>query len=436
MTTIVSIPNVNFSLQAPPAVQQIKLPQPTVQPNLSSIQQAPFTVSRKHAIPNLSAWTFSVPGSQPQPILPVPQAVVSYPQVIPTPAVGTTVTTASAPVMPVHSGGTVFYCHPQQSTVPNVTTSAQQASTSPLNVHAPVFTPPGTTVTPQITPTAVTVQDLAQLITATKRDHLLEWKVAQYNGDPLQWHEWFGQFKSAIDSTTLSDDVKLTYLKTLVTGKAKTAIAEFVYCGTMYRDALQTLERKFGQPHAVVTVYLDKLSSVPPLKMHNSENIINYSATISGIVGVFRSLKYDHDLSSASLLAQAVQKLPPNMKEGWSLHVVKRNLARPTLLDFNDWLKEKAEAHERMKASSNKPKMEESSPSATNTTKTSTNVFASASSSAATSSKSTAIVTKFAPCVVCKEKHPLWRCSVFRDKTPTESKNCCRQQIVFLLPQR
>ena len=253
----------------------------------------------------------------------------------------------------------MFYCNPQQSTVPNVTTSAQQAYTSPLSVHAPAFTPTGTKVTPQVTPAAVTVQDLAQLITATKRDHLPEWKLAQYNGDPLQWHEWFGQFKSAIDSTTLSDDVKLTYLKTLVTGKAKTAIAEFAYCGTMYRDALQTLERKFGQPHAVVTAYLDKLSSVPPLKMHNSESIISYSATISGIVGVFRSLKYDHDLSSASLLAQAVQKLPPNMKEAWSLHVVKRNLARPTLLDFNDWLKEKAEAHERMKASSNKPKTEE-----------------------------------------------------------------------------
>ena len=287
-----------------------------------------------------------------------------------------------------------------------------------------------------MTPAAVTVQDLAQLITATKRDHLPEWKLAQYNGDPLQWHEWFGQFKSAIDSTTLSDDVKLTYLKTLVTGKAKTAIAEFAYCGTMYRDALQTLERKFGQPHAVVTAYLDKLSSVPPLKMHNSESIISYSATISGIVGVFRSLKYYHDLSSASLLGQAVQKLPPNMKEAWSLHVVKRNLARPTLLDFNDWLKEKAEAHERMKASSSKPKTEENSPSATNKTKTSTKVFASASSSGATSSKSGANVTKVAPCVV-QGKTPLWRCSAFQRKdTHTENKDCCRQQIVFFLPQR
>ena len=64
------------------------------------------------------------------------------------------------------------------------------------------------------------------------------------------------EFKSAIDSQSLIDDVKLTYLKTLVTGKAKTTIAEFAYCGVMYKDALKTLELKFGQQQAVVSAHL------------------------------------------------------------------------------------------------------------------------------------------------------------------------------------
>ena len=42
----------------------------------------------------------------------------------------------------------------------------------------------------------------------------------------------------------MSNDVKLTYLKTLVSGKTKNAIAEFGYKGTFYKDALKTLERK------------------------------------------------------------------------------------------------------------------------------------------------------------------------------------------------
>ena len=123
----------------------------------------------------------------------------------------------------------------------------------------------------------------------------------------------------------MTDDVKLTYLKTHVTGKAKTAIAEFAYCGVMYKDALKTLERKFGQPQAVVSSHLDKLSSFPPLKIHNSDNIINYSATTSSLVGDFKSLSYDSELKSASLLNTAVQKWPPNLKESWSLFTVKKH---------------------------------------------------------------------------------------------------------------
>ncbi len=82
---------------------------------------------------------------------------------------------------------------------------------------------------------AVTRQDLADLIAASRKDPLPEWKLSQFSGDHLHWHEWTGQFSSAIDSQRLSDDVKLTYLKTLVPGKAKSAISEFAFCGKCTR---------------------------------------------------------------------------------------------------------------------------------------------------------------------------------------------------------
>ena len=127
----------------------------------------------------------------------------------------------------------------------------------------------------------------------------------------------------------------------------------------MYKDALKTLERKFGQPQSVVSAYLDKLANYPLVKMHNTDSIISYSATVSSLVGVSRSLNYLQDLSSASLPGQAVQKFRSNLKDAWSMNTVKWNLDQPTLIHFNDWLKEKAEAHERMKTTSSKPRSEE-----------------------------------------------------------------------------
>ena len=274
----------------------------------------------------------------------------------PTAAPIVTTTGIFEPVVPIQSGGTTFFCNPLAATTPTTTLPIPQSTTAPVNVPLPTFPTTVQSTIPPATPTAVTIQDLAQLLTAVKKDHLPEWKLEHHNGNPLQWHEWIGQFKSAFDSAPLPNDVKLTYLKTLVTGKAKTAIAEFAYCGTLDQDALNTPERNFGQPHAVVSAHLEKLSGFQPLKMHNSESVIAFSATISALVGVFRSLKYEHDLSSAALLGQAVQKLPPNMKEAWSMHTVKKDLSRPTLLNFNEWLKDKAEAHERMKVPATKPK--------------------------------------------------------------------------------
>ena len=140
----------------------------------------------------------------------------------------------------------------------------------------------------------------------------------------------------------------------------------------MYKDALKTLERNFGQPQNVITAHLDKLSSFPQLRIHNSVNILSFSMTFSSLVAVFRSLDYEEDLKSVSLLNQALSKIPPNMGELWSLFVVKRNWSRPNLIGFNNWLKDKAGAHEQMKNMPGKPKVEEPSK-----TKVVTRVFAS-----------------------------------------------------------
>ena len=255
---------------------------------------------------------------------------------------------------PCTVGGTVFYNNQAQ-------VSTQQLSQVPSYPHSDLAYPTSFVPQPhnfastsvQTPPNAVTLEDLREILTFNRKDPLPPWNLRKYGGCPLQWFEWIGQFRSAVDSQNLSDDVKLHYLKSLVKDKAETAIAEFAYSGTMYKDALMKLERKFGQPQIIIRAYLDKLYNSPPVKMHSSDSIINFASMIASIVGVFKSLHYNADLESATLLDKAIEKLPPNMKESWSFHTVKRSLYAPSLIDFNDWLEDKAKAHERMRPSSN-----------------------------------------------------------------------------------
>ena len=99
--------------------------------------------------------------------------------------------------------------------------------------------------------------------------------------------------------------------------------------------------------------------------MHNSDKFINSSAAISSSVSVFKSSEYDVYMKSASVVEQAVQKLPPNMKQSWSLFTVKKHWVKPSLLDFKDWLKENAEVLDLMKQSKTKKKLEENTSSVT-----------------------------------------------------------------------
>ena len=125
-------------------------------------------------------------------------------------------------------------------------------------------------------------------------------------------------------------------------------------------------------------------------------------------------------MKSASLLNQAVQKLPPNMKESWSLFTVKKHWVMPTLLDFNYWIKEKAEAHDLMKQSATKAKPEDNSTSVTKS-KTASKVFTSNSQQRETQKQLPFSYTNtYSRCIVCRGSHRLWECRVFKEKTPTQ----------------
>ena len=153
--------------------------------------------------------------------------------------------------------------------------------------------------------------------------------------------------------------------------------------------------------------------------MHNSDNIINFSAAISSPVGVFKSLSYDADLKSTSLLNQTVQKLPPNMEESWSLFTVKKHWVKPTLPDYNNWLKEKAEAHNLLKQSLTMARPEDNSTSVTKTETASKIFVANLHQGQSKKQMPSSSINTYSCCMVCKGNHRLSETRVFQEKTPT-----------------
>ena len=152
-------------------------------------------------LPNLSTWSFPVANTSQKSIVtsgvPPPAIATSLPTTIP---INNSVF-STAPVFPISSGGTVYYVQP--TAVVSTTTSCNlpQTSTTFPSATAPTFVPVSSFTLPQPSVNSFTMQDLAQLLTSTKKNHLPEWKLALFNGDPLQGHEWFGQLR--VPSTLL-----------------------------------------------------------------------------------------------------------------------------------------------------------------------------------------------------------------------------------------
>ena len=247
--------------------------------------------------------------------------------------------------------------------------------------------------------------------------NLPKWKMDEYGGEPLKWPRWSAQFIATIDSADISPDEKLNYLNQLCTGKARDAIDTMMHGGADYYDVWACLERKFGQPQVVVNASLGQLIQHPALKMHNSNDIVEFARVVGGLVYVLRNHNYEADLASAANLAMAVQKLPPNMRESWARNIVREKLERPSLAEFHAWLQAEADTHELMQSSlgilptQSKPKPQIDNGKPKPTVKT----FAVEGSKASPKPE-----TSRPLCCMCKKPHPLYKCEEFAKLSPTE----------------
>ena len=99
-------------------------------------------------------------------------------------------------------------------------------------------------------------------------------RLNNFGGNPLEWPEWCSMLIATVDKRMIPDSEKMSHLKTLLTGKAKSAITGMGYSGQFYSAAWNILERKFGWPHVVIDAQLESLQKANQVKPHDSTSLI------------------------------------------------------------------------------------------------------------------------------------------------------------------
>ena len=234
------------------------------------------------------------------------------------------------------------------------------------------------------------------------RSSLPKLKLAEFSGDPLEWPEWSQLFQATVHAANIDDSVKMNHLKTMVTGKAKEAIAGLGYTAEMYNVAWNVLVRNFGKPQMVVNAQLKRIYSFPPMKPYDGAALIKFARIVSSCVNVLIQFNCVGDLNSEGVLGSATRKLTLDMKTKWLTYVKQMNLYQPGLAVFSEWLNDLADVQDELLLSSN-PNADRAKSNYKEKVKGST--FATSTTNTASDN------SKYQrECGLKDGKHPIWKC--------------------------
>ena len=196
---------------------------------------------------------------------------------------------------------------------------------------------------------------LTQMSTQVMHMSIPKLKISEFHGDPPEWPEWSSLFTANIHNAPIDDNAKMGHLKTLVKGKAKSAIAGLGYSGSMYTSAWNALVTNFGRPQTIVNAQMKLIHTSPFIRSHDSAAIIKCAQLITTCVIVLKQFGFDGDLYSESVLNSALRKLPPELKTKRLFLAKSKNYYSADLCKFSEWLNEVAYVHDEMMIQINSP---------------------------------------------------------------------------------
>jgi len=169
--------------------------------------------------------------------------------------------------------------------------------------------------------------------TSAKRVNLPKLSLPRFAGDFLDWMTFNDAFSAAIASDDNLDDVqKFQYLRSQLDGEAARTIAGLPLSSANYMEALSLLEKRYGQPHKIVSSYMKALWDLPK-PSDNASSIKDFYDHMETYIRGLRSLGKTEDSYGELLVPVIFEKLPSRMKTQISREQGERIWKLPELMN-------------------------------------------------------------------------------------------------------
>ena len=232
----------------------------------------------------------------------------------------------------------------------NASTSAD-TSESPMPFRAYSGPKQPTNSAPcKVTPSALSVSEsmTQALVDALTLSRLPVQEPVVFMGDPLSYPTWKSSFSFLIEHKNIPSSEKLLYLQKYIGGTAKEAVSGFFLMRDQdaYEQAMQQLERRFGNAYAVSQAFRTRLEEWPTVKSRDCVALRSFADFLQQCVVASDEVGNLGILDDAHYMKRLVQKLPDWMSLRWSRRVAttKKDVGRyPTFKEFTRFVGEEAD---------------------------------------------------------------------------------------------
>ena len=132
-------------------------------------------------------------------------------------------------------------------------------------------------------------------------------EVPKFNGKLHEWQEFLDSYRGAIHQNDSLEEVdKFTYLRSLLTGQAKSAIAGFALTSANYGAAVELLTKQYGKKTAIQRAHVNDMLTVSPV--YNERDLPRLRTLYDLLETKFRALQAlgVHESSYSAIVVPSV----------------------------------------------------------------------------------------------------------------------------------
>ena len=168
-------------------------------------------------------------------------------------------------------------------------------------------------------------------------------RLPKFNGDKTKFEYFWATFESIVDETDEPAKYKMIRLKSCLEGKAEEAISKLGFSEEAYKEAKNTLKRRFGGERRQLQNYLEDVKKIKPLQEGSIQELEKFADILVSIIVTLREHNRSSELEPGSLLfSLVVEKIPKTMLSRY-FRWASENHRLESLETLRDWITEESE---------------------------------------------------------------------------------------------